>query len=217
MAVMRSVHTPARRRTAIGASVFVVLLIVFTIVARWNPWNLVLLDRVEQWTTPALLFLAPLVAAAFVLLYVPNRALAITGGVLCAVLALSLLCCSGFAELLSEPGKRTLVGISDDGRYHLVVDKSGGGLGDQQVVKVVRPAGRNTRESARPLLCVRSQFNDPPPMQYKFATFSGAHEVELTLTDGSTHRIGFHPDTVEPERTLTVWCHRTDGHVKVLA
>ncbi|WP_432971437.1 hypothetical protein [Dactylosporangium sp. CA-233914] len=214
---MSSSNILVRRRLTVGAGVLVLLLAVFTVVARANPGNLILLGRIGRWTLAAALFLGPLVVAGFVLLYVRERAISITVTVLCAVLSVVLFGCSGFAWLLTPSHERTVVAWSSDLRYQVVIDKSDEGLSEHQWVRVVRPAGLNTRESAQPLLCARAEFQDPPPMQYSSVAFTGAHEVELTLTDGSRHRIGFHPSTVEPEYTLDIWCYLDGPRVRTLA
>ncbi|WP_433222274.1 hypothetical protein ACQP00_23020 [Dactylosporangium sp. CS-047395] len=191
------------RRLFTASGGFVMVLLVVALAGWWNPWNLVRLRQIGEWA----LWLLPLGVGLLLLRRARWRLL----------LAVVVLGAAGVAWLFDEPGKRTVVGSSTDGRYQIVVVKSGDGLGERQEVKVVRPAGWDTRESQRPLLCARAEFNDAPPMQYAAMAFTGPYEVELTLTDGARHRIGFDPRTAEPKLTLDVWCHLKGAGVRSLA
>ncbi|WP_433063697.1 hypothetical protein [Dactylosporangium sp. CS-033363] len=191
------------RRLFTASGGLVIVLSIVALLGWWDPWNLVHLRSAGRWA----LWLLPLAVGLLLLRRAMWRLL----------LAVVVLCGAGLAWLFDEPGKRTVVGSSTDGQYQIVVVRSGDGLGERQEVKVVRPAGWNTRESRRPLLCARAEFNDAPPMQYSSVAFTGPHEVELTLTDGARHRIGFDPGTAEPRLTLDVWCHLKGAGVRTLA
>ncbi|MEV0563777.1 hypothetical protein [Dactylosporangium sp. NPDC050588] len=194
-----------RVRAALAVIAVSAALILGSALAAWNPWHFVVFGFGGYWFA-GVLTLAPLAGGAVAVLLIRNKAAAITVGVVSAVLTLIVAVGGFLLALLVDPHwDRTVLAASPSGRFQLVSLEESDIIFRQQL-RVGRPDGILTRESARPLICVEATFGDTPEIRVKSARFVAEHEVEITFEDGKTWRTRFDPDDLQPADVLTENC-----------
>ncbi|GIJ49526.1 hypothetical protein Val02_64120 [Virgisporangium aliadipatigenens] len=197
--------TRASRRIAALVAVFTLIVLTLSLLLWWNPLDLVILRRAGYWAPPFAVVGTPLMGIVVAWLTLRDKRAAIVVTVLASVAALALSCVAGALWFLSD-APPTDHRIAEQAGLELVITAGPDGWGERQELVVRRPAGLLTRESRYPLLCARSEFNDPPPRQYESARFASANTVEVVLTDGQRFTVPFDRSTLRPEYTLNVWC-----------
>ncbi|MEV4515751.1 hypothetical protein AB0K00_43205 [Dactylosporangium sp. NPDC049525] len=218
---MSSFTTPAppvppisrtRKRAAVLIVAATVALCCAAVLAWWNPWGFVSLDT-GLFGAVVVATVLPVTAGALVLLLVRAMAVRITVSILCGVAALVALCGGAGVALFTDPNwKRAVLATSTTGDYQ-VVSRTQDSLTWRQELHIAYPAGILTRESTRPLACLQATFGDTPKVRVTSASFVAAHEVELTLDNGTTWRTPFDPDDLRPSQTLDAGCWYTGAHV----
>ncbi|MFC4037250.1 hypothetical protein ACFO1B_02330 [Dactylosporangium siamense] len=200
------------RKRAAGVTVTVAVgLCVAAVLAWWNPRGYVVLDT-GLLAPVAVAVVLPAAAGVLVLLLVRTRAAAVTIAVVCGVAALIALCGGAGLTLWTDPAWKRATLATAPGGYE-VVSLTDDSLTWRQELRVAHPDGVLTRESTRPLACVQATFGDHPKIRITSARFAAAHEVELTLDNGTTWRTTFDPDSLRPAQTLNAECGYTGAHV----
>ncbi|GAB3828180.1 hypothetical protein ACFPIJ_08585 [Dactylosporangium cerinum] len=201
-----------RKRAAWLTAAAAVALCAVAVVAWWNPWGYVVLDT-GLLAPVAVAVVLPVAAGVLVLLLVRTKAAAVTIAVVCGVAALIALCGGAGLALWTDPGwKRATLATSADGAYQ-VVSLTDDSLTWRRELRIAHPDGVLTRESTRPVACAQASFGDTPRLRITSARFAAAHEVELTLDNGTTWRTTFDPDSLLPAQTFAIDCAYTGSHV----
>jgi hypothetical protein len=195
-----------------------VLLVLFTLLAAWNPWRYTYLMPVGR---PLIVVIAlggaaALVAAAAVrvLRGELERQVVGIGG---ALLALLVWVGGGFTVSYlpgfdghRRPSSPRVVAVSADNAFELVLVEHIGWFVYYDVVRLRTREGLLSRESDRYVACFAQEDDVRPEEVFVGARFTGVREIEISMRSGRTWTTTFDADSLRPTGQLGYGCDDTD-------
>lgn len=204
-----------RRVIAIFLVGIVAVAVPTVLLSTHNPWHYVYLipfGRTPRVLTVLVLSPAILGTAAWLLMGKRRRVWAVAG----VVAALTvIMCAAGYQisatesilEEVDSNGTRTVVAVSPDRGFDLVVVQHVVWTTRYELVRVRSRAGLTSREANQDLVCFAETLGQlDPETTFESARFVSEHEIEVRTETGEPWKTTFDPRTLLSARTVSHGC-----------